>query len=85
MNTPTTANEPYIDLVDTAMGQILATEDYDDFLSWMQRPGRLGQAFPVEEAEAEKALAAIFARMIWNVTPLPGNRFRPRPLPSSPL
>ncbi len=82
MYTQTTATEPYLDLMNAAMGQILATEDYHDFLSWMQQPGRLGQVFPVEEAELEQALAAIFARMIWNVTPLPGNRFRPRPLPS---
>ncbi len=72
--------KPYLELTDAAVRKILETEDFGELLRWMQAPGRLTAAFPLPEPELEKPLAAVLARLVWNATPLPGNRYRPRPL-----
>ncbi|WP_459937647.1 SEC-C metal-binding domain-containing protein [Desulfonatronum parangueonense] len=54
-------------------------------MTWARRvfPDYLGQDVSLAQIDAKTKdqMATIFARTIWNSTPLPGNDFRPRPLP----
>jgi len=61
---------------------ILQTEDYASAVDWMCEPQHLAALMPPEStAETSRSAAVMLARAVWNVTPLPSNRFRPRPLP----
>lgn len=72
-------------LLRTSLKQILGHEDFDAFLGWMRK--NLAEFLPAEmpiselTGEALGQMASTMARMIWNVTPLPGNDFRPAPRP----
>jgi tetratricopeptide (TPR) repeat protein len=80
---PQILEDTLVGLVFDAVAEALRTEDSAAFLAWMR-------------AEAPRSAPAVFDRFppelasrmgfwigvaIWNVTPLPGNGFRPRPLP----
>lgn len=73
-----------MELLDGGVSQILADEDADKFLQWVtheivhsvrMQPGLF------DSDDEAVALATNFGRSIWNAFPLPGNGFRPRPLP----
>lgn len=64
------------------IGRIIATEDLDAVTSWARQPQQLSQMAPAQMSpQAARSCATMLARSIWNQTPLPGNRFRPQPLP----
>ena len=69
-----------------AVAEILRHEDSSRFMDWARRafPDYLGQDFQLDHTNAmvQDQLATVLARMIWNSTPLPGNDFRPQPLPA---
>ena len=73
-----------MELLDDSVSQILADEDAEKFMQWVTREivhgGRMrpGLFDSIDEAVS---LATNFGRSIWNAFPLPGNGFRPRPLP----
>lgn len=81
---PAVLSEAFHDLIVASLDRILEREDPDDFLAW------LGSAvaemceeegISLESAE-QRAFVTTLGRAIWNATPLPGNDFRPRPLPA---
>lgn len=76
------ANGPDSDTLIGLVDCILTTEDFDSAASWICQPERL-QVFAanLDDPDWARSAATMFARAVWNVTPLPGNRFRPRPLP----
>lgn len=65
--------------------QIIRGGDPADFLAWFEKyapllaPGLMQQT--VDDPIAQRALLVMLGRAIWNRTPVPANRFRPRPLP----
>ena len=64
---------------------ILKSEDANEFLHWFRSDAAIlapdfFKQFP-KDPEVLRSFLAAFSRFIWNRTPLPGNRFRPRPLP----
>lgn len=66
-----------------SIARILEQEDSEDFLSWVreeasERMPRLFAGLPDEAAR--RSSASELGRSLWNVVPLPGNGFRPRPL-----
>jgi len=70
------------DLFDAAVQEILRHEDHDRFLDWIRANGARLLPAPLTQGEDGGAAAAIaLGRGIWNATPLPGNQFRPRPIP----
>jgi hypothetical protein len=71
-----------VDLVDESVAEILRHEDAGRYLDWMRANAvRLMGAF-AEQDKANLARAAVtIGRSIWNAVPLPGNHFKPRPLP----
>lgn len=67
-----------------AIGEALRTEDGAAFLAWMREeaPRRLPDLFgELPGDEARRGIAMELGRTIWNAVPLPGNGFRPRPVP----
>ena len=71
-------------LLGVAARTILAHEDPQQFLRWMEdsAPHLAPRLFALAvDEDARLGLARVIGRAIWNATPLPGNRFRPRPLP----
>ncbi len=67
----------FADIMDDAIAHILAHEDAEAFQNWFMQT--------VHEYSADpdiRPLASAMGRAIWNATPLPGNDFRPRILPS---
>lgn len=71
-------------LLPAAVRQILRDEDPQRFQAWLR--DHLHDYMTPEgrryvDAEAARALATVLGTGIWNATPLPGNHFRPRPLP----
>lgn len=74
-----------MELLDDGVSQILADEAADKFLQWITHEvvhsGRMLPGLFGSDDEAI-SLAMNFGRSIWNACPLPGNGFRPRPLPS---
>lgn len=72
--------DPFMDLIDAAVAHIVSKEDADAFRTWMREPDRIAAMVPERDPDAERAVATALTRLIWNATPLPGNRFRPRPL-----
>ncbi|SMP42919.1 SEC-C motif-containing protein [Desulfonatronum zhilinae] len=69
-----------------AVAEILRHEDSSGFMDWARQalPDYLGQNPQLDQIDAmvQDQLATVLARMIWNSTPLPGNDFRPQPLPA---
>lgn len=75
--------EPLADLLDRAVAGIVRDEDWATFNRWLEEELRTGKLPEVpSEPEAARMLACALGRAIWNATPLPGNGFRPRPVPS---
>ncbi len=71
-------------LLPAAVAQILAHEDPRQFQQWLYQhldsfitPGAREQM----DAGGWRSLATMFGTAMWNATPLPGNRFAPKPLP----
>src|SRR5215510_8583341 len=61
--------------------QILAHEDFEQFLGWMRASAqRFFGHMPFVDEGGPRALAAVVARSVWNRMPLPGNGFKPRPV-----
>ena len=74
------------ELVTDSVGQILQHEDPGRFQRWFasEVAGRAALEDDLFVSEAESvSLATNFGRAIWNAMPLPGNGFRPRPLPAA--
>lgn len=71
-------------LFDSAARRILRDEDPAGFMAWFQRsapefaPQFIGQM--PEDAIFRRGFLTQFARILWNKTPLPGNRYQPRPI-----
>ncbi len=66
-----------------SIARILEREDGEAFLAWVrdeaaERMPRLFAGLPDEAAR--RSTASELGRSLWNVVPLPGNGFRPRPL-----
>ncbi|MEW5967988.1 MAG: SEC-C metal-binding domain-containing protein [Pseudomonadota bacterium] len=72
-------------LFDSAARRILRDENPADFMAWFQfatpqlAPQFIGQL--PDDAAFRRAFLTQFSRLIWNKTPLPGNRYQPRPIP----
>lgn len=70
------------ELIETSIVEILRHEDGGRYLDWMRANAqRFFGDLPVVDAEQRAAMAVSLGRGIWNAVPLPGNQFRPRPLP----
>ena len=73
-------------LMPDAIKQILRDEDPQRFLGWIQKhlsEYDTGLATELMHSkEMRIALSATIGRAIWNATPLPGNNFKPNPLPA---
>ena len=71
-------------LFDSAARRILRDEDPAGFMAWFQRvapefaPRFIGQL--PDDAAFRRGFLTQFARILWNKTPLPGNRYQPRPI-----
>lgn len=67
-----------------AVAEALRTEDGPAFLEWMRwmAPGRVPEIFQdLPDDKARHGLATELGRSLWNAIPLPGNGYRPRPIP----
>ncbi len=74
----------FSELLDELLGQILQHEDAAQLIDWLtERLARRDMLaiFDIDGPDDTRALAQSLGRSLWNVTPLPGNGFRPRPLP----
>lgn len=71
-------------LFDSAARRILRDENPAGFMAWFQlaapqfAPQFIGQL--PDDAVFRRGFLTQFARILWNKTPLPGNRFLPRPI-----
>jgi len=62
--------------------EMLAHEDFEQFLAWMRvNAHRFFGHMPFVDDGGPRALGAMVARSVWNRMPLPGNGFKPRPVP----
>jgi len=81
----TSANDvdAFADLIDACVAAIVRDEDWQRFSRSLEEMLRAGKvpSLPVDP-EAARMLGCALGRTIWNATPLPGNGFRPRPIPS---
>jgi len=72
-------------LIRRSVSVILKSEDSTDFLHWFEQHAEdVAPTFFKQfqkNADVLRSFKAFFARFIWNRTALPGNNFRPRPLP----
>lgn len=70
-------------LIPDAVALALKDENPDKLLSWLKRnlPRYADSTQHEISPDIVDILATQFFRMIWNALPLPGNGFRPRPLP----
>ena len=71
------------EILENSVSRILVDEDAEQYLQWVteefaRRSNERAGLF--DTSEESTALAMNFGRSIWNVFPLPGNGFRPRPL-----
>ena len=71
-------------LFDSAARRILREENPADFMAWFQLAApQLASQFIgqlPDDAVFRRGFLTQFARILWNKTPLPGNRFQPRPI-----
>jgi len=65
-------------LLEESIGHILATGDYDSFIEMLNTSPVLDPLFDDVPEGGRATIAHNMGRAIWNATPLPGNRFRPR-------
>lgn len=77
--------EVFSEVLDGAVREILDHEDPDRLFDWLR--GELSrddrrEALGLRDDADARALAQAFGRGLWNAMPLPGNDFRPKPLPS---
>jgi len=65
------------------VAHMLSHEDFEALLTWMRDSAQrfFGHMDFVDEG-GPRALAAMVARSAWNRMPLPGNHFKPRPVPT---
>lgn len=78
------ASEEFARFLHNAVAEILRTEDAEAFLAWMREngPAQAPELFgELPDDESRRGYASVFGRSLWNAIPLPGNGFRPRPLP----
>ncbi|HEX6904052.1 MAG TPA: SEC-C metal-binding domain-containing protein [Thermoanaerobaculia bacterium] len=78
------ASEEFARFLHNAVAEILRTEDAEAFFAWMREngPAQAPELFgELPDDESRRSYAGIFGRSLWNAIPLPGNGFRPRPLP----
>lgn len=79
------ANDDLDFLLQRCVGEILKSEDPLAFQQWFHRYAEvIAPNFFVPfsgNSEALRSFKPMFARYIWNRTALPGNHFRPQPLP----
>jgi len=78
------ANASLENFLSICVTTLLRWEDPEKFLAWMRESGP--SLFPeifgqIIDPAMRPSSAYFFGRMIWNATPLPGNLFKPRPLP----
>jgi len=71
------------EILENSVSRILVDEDAEQYLQWVteefaRRSNERAGLF--DTSDESTALAMNFGRSIWNVFPLPGNGFRPRPL-----
>ena len=79
------APQPFSDILDEALQHIVRHEDPLRLIDWLF--ARLDDAdargvFGIHAGEEIAPLAHTLGRALWNATPLPGNGFRPMPLPA---
>ena len=72
-------------LIRISVGKIIRNENSEQFIHWFRDSATLiapafFQQFP-QDPMVLRSFLTVFGREIWNRTPLPGNRFRPRALP----
>lgn len=87
MPSTTSASPPefFSDILDDAVVEILDHEDPDRFFDWFDQrlaDGEVRRRYDLGGDEDVKAFARTFGRALWNAMPLPGNDFRPKPLPA---
>ncbi|HSG40622.1 MAG TPA: SEC-C metal-binding domain-containing protein [Thermoanaerobaculia bacterium] len=76
--------EGFVEFLRNAIAEILRSEDPEALAVWLrengpvQAPELFGE---LENDEARRRYAGILGRSLWNSIPLPGNGFRPRPIP----
>ena len=70
-------------LLPAAVARILQDEDPAEFRAWLAEnlAAYAGPELQTAPAAMFRSMAMPVSYMIWNATPLPGNNFRPRPLP----
>ncbi len=64
--------------LEDSVSRIYQTENVQSYMDWV-KSSYTDYIFP--EGKESLGFAASMARVIWNATPLPGNRYRPSPLP----
>ena len=72
------------DLIKDSIIRILEHEDPGQYFKWIRSAFPTYGLTPTDRArdeDAQRVMAMGIGRAIWNATPLPGNGFRPRPLP----
>lgn len=73
-----------LSFLNESIGQILDREDEGEFLDWVraEAPRRLPGLFAdLPNEQAARAITFEMGREIWNLVPLPGAGYRPRPIP----
>ena len=76
------AHERMLEMVEGSVLEILRHENGERYLDWMRANApRFFRDIPAIDAELRAAMAVALGRGIWNAVPLPGNQFRPRPMP----
>ncbi len=68
-----------------AIGRILEREESGPFFAWVREEAaaRMPRLFgQLPDEAARRSSASEFGRTLWNSVPLPGNGFRPRPVPN---
>lgn len=78
------AAEQLADFLREAIVEALRTEDSAAFLTWIREegPGKSPDLFAdLPDDQARRSVASELGRSLWNGIPLPGNGFRPRPIP----
>lgn len=88
MSPTTESPAPPIDLerlAEDTVAEALSHEDPQRLLQWLQtqlpRYAQPDALPPMDEPGPGRAMAMVLGQAIWNALPLPGNDFRPRPLP----